>query len=113
MRSIAALLAATLVSCAPALRQTDNQRIELTGTVLERTLVRSESGAWRELATVEAADGRRVTVDFGPPGGEATIAEGERVKVTGHTAQRDGRPVVVAATVVRVPGLSPASSGGR
>jgi hypothetical protein len=111
MRLISLLLAATLVSCVPALGQRDNPPIELTGMVLERSLVRSESGAWRELATVQTADGRRVTVDFGPPGGEATIAQGERVKVTGRTAQRDGHPVVVAGAVVRVPGSSSASGG--
>jgi hypothetical protein len=113
MHWIAILLVSAVTACAQNIEQRENPGVELAGTVVERTLTRSANGALRQIATLETADGRRVAVDFGPPGGEATIAKGERVKVTGHRGVHDGNPVVVAAVVVRMPGAAPAASSGQ
>jgi hypothetical protein len=57
--------------------------VTMSGKVIERSRVWTPEGAPRDIMKLQTADGQTVLVHLGVPGGEGTIAEGDRVTVTG------------------------------
>lgn len=74
--------------------------IELRGVILERSLVPTRDGV-RQTARLKTPEGRVITLDFGPPGGEATIAPGEAVTVAAHPGKLQGKAVLVVDVILQ------------
>lgn len=74
--------------------------IELRGVILERSLVPTRDGV-RQTARLKTPEGRVITLDFGPPGGEATIAPGEAVTVAAHPGKLQGKAVLVVDIILQ------------
>lgn len=83
------------------------EALQLAGTIIERTLVKTPEGA-REMAKIQMRNGNFIDVDLGPPGGEATLQEGDRVVLTARAGELNGKPVFVAQVITeRIPSPTP------
>ena len=106
---IALLAALTVAACAQprdplypeyAPRADYDRTLTLNGTVMERSRRWTAEGVPHDMMTMRTDEGRVVTVDLGPPGGEGTIAAGDHVTVKGHPARAAGKELVSAHTVI-------------
>jgi sporulation protein YlmC with PRC-barrel domain len=74
---------------------------EVSGEVTQRWRASRPDGTPHDMMRVRTDDGRSVLVDLGAPGGEATIAQGDRVTVKGAPTSEAGERALFAHYVLR------------